>query len=206
MSRDEILAALVRANAIAVRRRCPRPKSSASPPASRATNPIRSRSPSRKTIGRRISRHSRRGRRPPPSIVDPGPLPAELLRVPGFVSEVMDYCLETAPYPNQALAFCGALALQAFLAGRKVRDQADNRTNIYLLGLAFSAVGKDQPRKINAKVAHHVGLSPVSAITSLRAKGFRTRCSARRACCFRPTRSTACCRRSTKPRTPATKT
>jgi hypothetical protein len=54
----------------------------------------------------------------------------------------MDHCLETAPYPNVALAFCGALALQALLAGRKVRDEADNRTNIYLLALAFSAGGE----------------------------------------------------------------
>lgn len=46
---------------------------------------------------------------------EPEALPSELLRVPGFVSEVMDYCLATAPYPNQALAFCGALSLQAVL-------------------------------------------------------------------------------------------
>jgi hypothetical protein len=75
--------------------------------------------------------------------LDPGPLPDELLRVPGFVSDVMDHCLATAPYPNAALAFCGALSLQAALAGRKVRDSADNRTNIYLLALAYSSVGKD---------------------------------------------------------------
>jgi len=90
---------------------------------------------------------------------DPGPIPEELLRVPGFVSEVLDHCLETAPYPNLVLAFGGALALQAFLAGRRVRDQADNRTNLYLLGLAFSSVGKDWPRKINTRIAHEVGLS-----------------------------------------------
>ena len=90
---------------------------------------------------------------------DPGPIPDELLRVPGFVSEVMDHCLETAPYPNPVLAFCGALALQAFLAGRKVRDQADNRTNVYLLGLAHSSAGKDWPRKINTRIVHEVGLS-----------------------------------------------
>ena len=29
----------------------------------------------------------------------------------------MDYCLATAPYPNQVMAFSGALALQAVLAG-----------------------------------------------------------------------------------------
>jgi hypothetical protein len=83
-----------------------------------------------------------------------------MFRVPGFVAEVMDHCLATAPYPNAALAFCGALALQAMLSGRKVRDAGDNRTNIYLLGLAHSASGKDWPRKINTRILHQVGLAP----------------------------------------------
>jgi hypothetical protein len=95
----------------------------------------------------------------PPPYPDPGPLPVEMFRVPGFVSEVMDHCLATAPYPNQSLSFCGALALQAMLAGRKVRDAGDNRTNIYLLGLAHSASGKDWPRKINTRILHRVGLA-----------------------------------------------
>ncbi len=90
---------------------------------------------------------------------DPGPLPVELLRIPGFVSEVMDYCLETAPYPNSVMAFAGALSLQATLAGRKVRDPGDNRTNVYILGLAHSSAGKDRPRKINAEILHTLGLS-----------------------------------------------
>jgi len=94
-----------------------------------------------------------------PDIADPGPMPAEMLRVPGFVSEVMDHCLATAPYPNQMMAFAGALSLLAFLAGRKVRDNGDNRTNIYLLGLAHSASGKDWPRKINTRVLHQIGLA-----------------------------------------------
>src|SRR5690606_27279354 len=50
-----------------------------------------------------------------PEIPDPGPVPMELLRVPGFVSEVMDHTLAIAPYPNTVMAFAGALALQAFL-------------------------------------------------------------------------------------------
>jgi hypothetical protein len=70
----------------------------------------------------------------------------------------MDYCLETAPYPNSAMAFAGAVALQATLAGRKVRDPGDNRTNLYLLGLAHSSAGKDRPRKINAEILHTIGL------------------------------------------------
>ncbi len=91
---------------------------------------------------------------------NPGPIPEEMLRIPGFVSEVIDLCMETAPYPNQPMTFCGALALQAFLAGRKVRDSGDNRTNVYLLGLAYSSAGKDWIRKLNARVLHEVGLLP----------------------------------------------
>lgn len=90
---------------------------------------------------------------------DPGPMPDDLFRIPGFVSEVMDHCLATAPYPNVVMSFAGALALQATLAGRKVRDPGNNRTNIYLLGLAHSAAGKDRPRKLNTEILHAVGLS-----------------------------------------------
>jgi bifunctional DNA primase/polymerase-like protein len=96
---------------------------------------------------------------PKPSLVptDPGPVSESLLRIPGFVGELMDHCLETAPYPNPTLAFCGAISLQATLAGRKVRDPGDNRTNLYLLGLAHSAAGKDWPRKINTRLLHSIG-------------------------------------------------
>ena len=91
------------------------------------------------------------------SPVDPGPVPLEMLRIPGFVSEVMDLCLDTAPYPNHVMAFCGALSLQAYLAGRKVRDPGDNRTNLYLLGLAHSSAGKDWPRKLNTRILFEIG-------------------------------------------------
>ncbi|MFH1865129.1 MAG: bifunctional DNA primase/polymerase, partial [Candidatus Eisenbacteria bacterium] len=94
-----------------------------------------------------------------PPVSDPGPMPDEFFRVPGFVSEVMDHCLETAPYPNPVMAFAGALALQAVLAGRKVRDPGDNRTNLYLLGLAHSSAGKEHPRKLNTEILHAVGLT-----------------------------------------------
>ena len=83
---------------------------------------------------------------------DPGPVPDSLLRVPGFIGQVMDHCLKTAPHPNHVMAFCAAMSLQGLLAGRKVRDEANNRTSLYLLGLANSGVGKDHPRKINQEV------------------------------------------------------
>ncbi|XZE55787.1 bifunctional DNA primase/polymerase [Planctomycetaceae bacterium SH139] len=97
-----------------------------------------------------------------PSPDDPGVLPDRLLRVPGFINEVMDHCLDTAPYPNPVMAFCGALALQCTLAGRRVRDPGDNRTNLYLLGLAHSAAGKDWPRKLNIRILQKVGMADCS--------------------------------------------
>lgn len=90
---------------------------------------------------------------------DPGPIPDELLHVPGFVDEVMRYTLDTAPYPEPVLAFAGALTLQALLAGRKVRDAMDNRTNLYVLSLANSGVGKDHARKVNARILYEAGLA-----------------------------------------------
>ena len=90
---------------------------------------------------------------------DPGPMPEEMLRIPGFINEVMDHCLDTAPYPSLVMAFCGALSLQSFLAARKIRDPGDNRTNIYLLGLAHSSSGKDHPRKINTRIVHEIGFA-----------------------------------------------
>jgi hypothetical protein len=98
-----------------------------------------------------------------PGPPDPGPLPVEMLRVPGFISEVMDHCLQTAPYPCQPMAFFGALSLQALLGGRKVRDPGDNRTNVYLLGLAHSSAGKDYPRKINKEILHLIGMADCQA-------------------------------------------
>jgi len=89
---------------------------------------------------------------------DPGPVPKDLLHVPGFISEVMTYTLRTAPYPEPVLAFCGALSLQALLVGRKVRDASDNRTNLYVLGLANSGAGKDYARKVNQRVLLDAGL------------------------------------------------
>jgi hypothetical protein len=93
---------------------------------------------------------------PEPETPDPGPVPVELLRCPGFIDQVIDFTLDTAPYPEPTLAFCGALAL---LASRKVRDSADNRSTLYLLGLANSGSGKDHPRKVNQRILHAVGLS-----------------------------------------------
>ena len=71
--------------------------------------------------------------------------------------------LQTAPHPEPILSFFGALCLLSFLAGRKVRDIQDNRTNLYILGLAYPGCGKDHPRKINVQLLHEAGFSGVTA-------------------------------------------
>ncbi|MBU4270526.1 MAG: DUF3987 domain-containing protein [Planctomycetes bacterium] len=93
-----------------------------------------------------------------PTVPDPGPIPECLFRVPGFIEQVMDFTMTNAPYPNVGLAFCGAMALQSFLAGRKVCTPGDLRPNLYLLALASSGTGKDFPRKVNSRLLFEVGL------------------------------------------------
>jgi hypothetical protein len=115
---------------------------------------------------------------------DPGPIPERLLSVPGFIDEVIAYTLATAPYPERALAFCGALALQALLAGRKVRDEADNRTNLYVLGLANSGAGKDYPRKVNQRLLLQVGLAESIGDTFASGEGIEDRLFAQPAVLF----------------------
>ena len=88
---------------------------------------------------------------------DPGPIPEEYFHIPGFVARVMDFTLAKAPYPNVGLAFCGAMALQSFLCGRKVCTPSDLRPNLYLLALAGSGTGKDFPRKVNARILLEIG-------------------------------------------------
>ena len=106
---------------------------------------------------------------------DPGPVPSHLLAVPGLIGEVIDYTLTTAPYAQPVLAFGGALALQAILAGRKVRDESDNRTNLYILGLANSGAGKDYPRKVNQHILMHAGMSDSIGDTFASGEGIEDR-------------------------------
>ncbi len=90
-------------------------------------------------------------------IADPGPIPEHMFDIPGLIQQVMDFTLTNAPYPNVGLAFSGALALQSYLSGRKVRTPGDLRPNIYLLALASSGTGKDFPRKVNSRVLFEIG-------------------------------------------------
>lgn len=71
-----------------------------------------------------------------------------LLNVPGFVNEMVEFTQQTAPRQNRVLAFTGALAFLAHLAGRKFVGPHDSYPNLYLVAIAESATGKDHPRKV----------------------------------------------------------
>ena len=101
-----------------------------------------------------------RGHEAPP---DPGPFPASLLDVPGLIGDVMAHNLATAHRPQPVLALAGAIALQAVLAGRKVRDERGNRTNLYAVGVAPSGAGKDHARKVSKNVLFRAGLESLEA-------------------------------------------
>ncbi|OQA87645.1 MAG: hypothetical protein BWY31_00587 [Lentisphaerae bacterium ADurb.Bin242] len=96
-------------------------------------------------------------------IRSPGEIPGEMLHIPGFVEEYVDFIMATAPYPNRAIAFCAALAFLAFLAGRTVKDERNNRTNIYLVALGQPGSGKEHPRQVNTAVATRYGLGAAVA-------------------------------------------
>jgi len=88
---------------------------------------------------------------------DPGEMDEELLHMPGFVDQLTDYTLAASHSPNRTLAFLGALAMQAHLAGRTHADTHGTRTNLYLVALGETGIGKDEPRKTNRKLADAIG-------------------------------------------------
>ena len=73
---------------------------------------------------------------------DPGPLDERLTNVPGFLNEVKDFTLSAAHSPNPVLAFMGALGLLAHLSGRSHSDTHGTRTNLYLVALGETGIGK----------------------------------------------------------------
>lgn len=93
-----------------------------------------------------------------PTIEDPGPFPAHLLEVPGLIGEIVKFDLATAHRPQPLLALAGAIAVQATLAGRKVCDERGNRTNLFIVAIAETGVGKDHSRLLAKRILLESGL------------------------------------------------
>lgn len=71
--------------------------------------------------------------------------PDWILHPPGLVGQFCGWINETAGCPQPALALAASLTACGALFGRKVRDQSNGRTNLYMMGVAHSSAGKDHP-------------------------------------------------------------
>jgi hypothetical protein len=80
------------------------------------------------------------------------PVPLAIMQLDGALKLFVDYCAETAIYPQPFITLGAAICLIGALAGRKYRTETDLRTNFYIVGVADSSGGKDHPRK-RAKAA-----------------------------------------------------
>ncbi len=79
---------------------------------------------------------------------DPGGFPHHLLEVPGLIGEMAQFITETNYTHQPLLSLADALAFQGFLAGRKVCDPSNTRTNVYVLALAETCRGKERARAV----------------------------------------------------------
>ena len=93
------------------------------------------------------------------NIITPQPPSEDMMSIPGFINDYVDFILSVSVYQNKSMAFAGALSMMAHLMGRNVKDVYDSRTNLYVLGLAQSGAGKDSPRKVNKRLATAVNIS-----------------------------------------------
>jgi len=84
--------------------------------------------------------------------------PPHLLKVPGFVGQVVQYSLATAHRPQPVLSLWGAICLQATLCARKIADPYGGRTNLYVMALAESGEGKAHPRNVNRRILAGAGM------------------------------------------------
>ena len=93
------------------------------------------------------------------NFANPGPIPEDLVYVPGFVEDLAYYTFCQSHSPNRTLAFAGALAMLAHLSGRTFTDASGTRTNLYVIALAPSGSGKESPRSMNNLLAKRLGIS-----------------------------------------------
>lgn len=100
--------------------------------------------------------------KPKPVVVDTEnytPVPEYLLNPGGFVSEIIEWVLATSQQPRKVLSLAGALSLAATILGQKVQSETGIRTNLQVVGVGGTSVGKDHARKCNKAFFIASGLS-----------------------------------------------
>lgn len=82
-----------------------------------------------------------------PVMISPTSMPADLLKPPGVIKDVMDWMLGCAQRPNPVLALAGALSMVSACLAQKVESQTGLRTNNYIVAVGDTSSGKDHARK-----------------------------------------------------------
>ena len=86
-------------------------------------------------------------------------IPVRLLNAPGMIGRTMEYILETSLYPQPVLALGAAITAVGNIMAHKCQlEKYGLRTNMYVLGLAPSATGKDHPRSAIKRIYQELGL------------------------------------------------
>lgn len=74
-------------------------------------------------------------------------VPDHLLKPPGILGKAVEWMLQTAQHPQPLLSVAAALSAFGAVLGHKVASPTNLRTNLMLVGVAGTSMGKDHPRK-----------------------------------------------------------
>lgn len=87
-----------------------------------------------------------------------GPLPAHLLTVPGLVGDIAKFICDSSLRPQPGLALGAALTIVGTAAGRHLAGPTRSGTHLYVVGLAPTGVGKDDPLAIIPRILRAAGM------------------------------------------------
>ena len=81
----------------------------------------------------------------------------KLLPAAGLIRSVHDFIVSTTERPNRPLALAGAVSLIAAMAGRRYRTESGLLSNLYILQIAGTGVGKEAPRAAIKNLLSDIG-------------------------------------------------
>lgn len=85
-------------------------------------------------------------------------LPEHLTHVPGIIDDLIEVTMARSHQPNRTIALAGAIAILGHLMGRRYKAEDGTRPNLYLIVLASSGVGKNEPRIVNIELLDKLGM------------------------------------------------
>lgn len=74
------------------------------------------------------------------------------LKIPGLVGDTVREIVETSQKPQPELALLNTLSALGAIFGRRYASPMDTRTNLYTVGIAVTAAGKDHSRRFIKKL------------------------------------------------------